>query len=188
MKKYVIFWVFTLTAINAFSQKNRLGFILAIPIVTGDNYLKENYKGSIDLGAQYRFYTTEFFNIGASANISFLDFNNENFTVQPDINANFIQPRLFGELHIKRFRGILGAGPAFATFSTENALEPGQTEKVKDKTNGLNINIGVSIDIVQGLFAIAQYDYIKIKAFGSLDDSDFNRNVNLIKIGLGYRF
>ncbi|KQC29383.1 hypothetical protein AAY42_05300 [Flagellimonas eckloniae] len=169
------------------AQKGKFSAALSYPLPFGDTYFKENYTGNIDVGAQYRFANSEFLNFGVSANASFYAFENENFTTQPDINARFVQPRLFGELHVGRLRVQVGGGYSFATFSTENALEPGRTEKVKDNTNGPNINAAVSIDIVKGLFVVAQYDYIKISAFGSLEDIDFNRQVNLFKVGLGYR-
>ncbi len=169
------------------AQKGKFSAALSYPLPISDTYFKENYTGNIDIGAQYRFANSEFLNFGVSANASFYAFENENFTTQPDINARFVQPRLFGELHVGRLRVQVGGGYSFATFSTENALEPGRTEKVKDNTNGLNANVAISVDIIKGLFVVAQYDYIKISAFGSLEDIDFNRQVNLFKVGLGYR-
>lgn len=188
MKKTPILILLILLSFYGMAQKNKFSATLSYPLTTGDNFVNENYQGTIAIGAQYRFYNVEFFNLGASIDATFLEFDNENFTVQPDINARFIQPRLFGEVHLGRFRGVLGAGWAFTSFRTENALEPGQTETVTDNSNGFNLNVSASVDIVMGLFAIAQYDYIKISAFGSLADNDFNTNIGLIKLGLGYRF
>ncbi len=174
-------------SISAIAQKGKFSGTVSYPIPLGDNYVKENYTGTLDIGAQYRFAASEFLNFGVSTNVGFYEFENENFTTQPDINARFIQPRLFGELHVGRVRVQVGGGYSFATFSTENALEPGRTEKVRDNTNGPNANVAVSLDIVKGLFVMAQYDYIRISAFGSLADTDFNEQVNLVKVGLGYR-
>ncbi|KAB5492153.1 hypothetical protein [Flagellimonas hadalis] len=115
--------------------------------------------------------TGEVINLGASINVGFYAFENKNFTAQPDINGTFIQPRLFGELVAGICREQEGAGNGFATFSMENALEPGQTKKVKDKTNGPNVNVAASLDIFMGLFVKAQYDYMNNSEYGSLDDS-----------------
>ncbi len=172
----------------ATAQKGKFSGVLSYPILIGDNFVNTNYKGNIDLGAQYRFVTSEFLNLGISVNVGFYAFENENFTVQPDINGRFVHPRLFGELHVGRLRVQLGGGYGFTSFRTENAIGPGEVEKVRDNSDGVNINGAISVDIVQGLFAMAQYDYIKIKTFGSLADTDFNRNIGLVKLGFGYRF
>ncbi|WP_418498942.1 hypothetical protein [Flagellimonas sp.] len=144
---------------------------VSYPIPSGENYFNDYYKGNVDLGAQYRFMTSDVINLGASVNVGFYAFENKNFTVQPDINGTFIQPRLFGELVAGICREQVGAGNGFATFSMENALEPGQTKKVKDKTNGPNVNVAASLDIFMGLFVKAQYDYMNTSEYGSLDDS-----------------
>ncbi|NAY93466.1 outer membrane beta-barrel protein [Muricauda sp. JGD-17] len=169
-------------------QKGKLSAELSHPIPIGDNYFNDFYTGSVDIGAQYRIVTTEVINFGASLNVGFYSFENENFNIQPDINATFIQPRAFAEAVAGFFRFQLGVGYGFATFSTQNALEPGETETVRDRTNGPNINTAVTFDVFKGLFVKGQYDYLRISEFGSLDDSDFVRNVNLVKVGLGYRF
>ncbi|MEK6152004.1 outer membrane beta-barrel protein [Flavobacteriaceae bacterium 3-367] len=188
MRKICILAITLSCTLFGLAQKGKFSGALSFPIPIGDNFVNENYKGIIDLGAQYRFFTTEFFNLGASVNASFYEFENENFTVQPDINARFIQPRVFGELHVGRLRVQVGGGYTFTSFRTENALGPGQTEKVRDNSEGPNANAAISFDVFKGLFVMAQYDYIKIDTFGSLADNDFNKQIDLVKLGLGYRF
>jgi glucosamine--fructose-6-phosphate aminotransferase (isomerizing) len=54
--------------------------------------------------------------------------------------------------------------------------------------NGLNLNLGVSYNFSEKLFATLQYDFIKLSSDSVAIDSNFNRNVNILKIGFGLRF
>lgn len=58
-----------------------------------------------------------------------------------------------------------------------------------DETQGgININLGTSIKMTRRLFAQVQYDFIKFGTGDDLEKNSFNTNVNLPKVGMGYRF
>jgi opacity protein-like surface antigen len=53
--------------------------------------------------------------------------------------------------------------------------------------DGLNLNVAIAYDLTDALFVQVQYDYIRLSARNSIDSS-YNKNVNIIKLGFGYRF
>ena len=62
-----------------------------------------------------------------------------------------------------------------------NSSSSSQTE------SGINLILGVAYDITKKLFTQVQYDFIKIGVDNEVPDTKYNRNINILKIGLGYR-
>jgi len=56
-----------------------------------------------------------------------------------------------------------------------------------DNQNGFNLNFGVSYDINNRFFTQIQYDFIKLGKEDDIPNTSFNRNVNILKVGLGYK-
>ncbi|WP_299602534.1 hypothetical protein [uncultured Aquimarina sp.] len=53
---------------------------------------------------------------------------------------------------------------------------------------GLNLNLGIAYDITKKIFAQVQYDFSSISAPNDIPDTSFNTQIQLLKIGVGYRF
>ena len=61
------------------------------------------------------------------------------------------------------------------------------TSSASENESGINLNLGTSYDITNKIFAIIQYDFIKITVEDEVPDTKYNTNINIIKIGIGYR-
>ena len=55
-----------------------------------------------------------------------------------------------------------------------------------DNLNGLGLNFGVAYDINNKFFIQIQYDFTKLNV-NDVPDIKFNTNVNLMKIGIGFK-
>ena len=140
------------------------------------------------------YYCCNFLNIGASLNAGILK-NSKEDRVQPfDVTTFVIQPRIFAELDsesLTKFHPSIGLGYTFMSFNTSgidilnpdnpNSSSSSQTE------SGINLILGVAYDITKKLFTQVQYDFIKIGVDNEVPDTKYNRNINILKIGLGYR-
>ena len=194
MKQKLLLALLLIFSIKLFSQNSKFSLELNYPIPIGENFIEKNYNGIIDLGLKYRFTDLSFLNIGASLNAGILK-NSKEDRVQPfDVTTFVIQPRIFAELDsesLTKFHPSIGLGYTFMSFNTSgidilnpdnpNSSSSSQTE------SGINLILGVAYDITKKLFTQVQYDFIKIGVDNEVPDTKYNRNINILKIGLGYR-
>ena len=191
MKKKLLFALLIILTSNSFSQDSKFSLELNFPIPFGNNLIGQNYNGIVDLGASYKFANIAPINIGASLNTGIL-INNANLINRfPNFNviSYVIQPKVFGELNLgllENFHPSLGLGYTVIITSANNRSDiidlPNNTE------SGINFNLGLAYDITQKLFIKSQYDFIKLSANDNSVNNKFNTNVNILKIGFGYRF
>ena len=187
MKQKLFLGIFLIFAIKSFSQDSKYSLELNFPIPIDDNFIGNNYSGIIDVGAKVRFTNLKTINIGVSLNGGVLT-NNSNQSVR--VTSYIIQPRVFGELAIKSISKLhpsIGLGYAILSFNALGSNNGSDLLKVNDAQSGVNFNLGLSYDITERLFAQGQFDFIKLVDNNNVPDLKFNRNVNILKIGLGYR-
>ncbi len=106
------------------------------------------------------------------------------------VKSYIIQPRVFGELVIKsinKLHPLIGLGYAIMAFNALGSNNGFEILEVNNTQSGVNFNFGLSYDITESLFAQAQFDFIKLVVNNEVPDIKFNRNGNILKIGLGYR-
>jgi opacity protein-like surface antigen len=185
MKQKLLLALLLIFSIKSFSQNSKFSLELNYPIPIGENFIEKNYNGITDLS---------FLNIGASLNAGILK-NSKEDRVQPfDVTTFVIQPRIFAELDsesLTKFHPSIGLGYTFMSFNTSgidilnpdnpNSSSSSQTE------SGINLILGVAYDITKKLFTQVQYDFIKIGVDNEVPNTKYNRNINILKIGLGYR-
>ena len=190
MKQNLLFIVLLLLCIKLFSQESKFSLELNYPIPIDNNFVSENYNGIIDVGLKYRFSNIDFLNIGASINASiFIDSYHD---VPFAVNIHTIQPRIFSELDLESLSKFHPAIALGYTFITSNA---GGDENINPFANGsgkngggYNLNLALVYDLTNRLFAQIQYDFIKIGVDNEVPDIKYNTNINVLKLGLGYRF
>ena len=196
MKQKLFYTLLLLTAIHTFSQETKFSIEANYPFTMGENFIGNNYKGIADAGIKYRFTDVKLVNLGLSINGSLLKYN---FKVQDDfsepfdykVNAYFIQPRIFAELiitSIEEFHPSASLGYSFILF---NVTGPDpldfSNETAKDSQDGINLNVALAYDLTEKIFIQLQYDFIKLGTSNDIPNTTYNTNVDLVKIGLGFR-
>ncbi|WP_108805304.1 outer membrane beta-barrel protein [Aquimarina sp. Aq107] len=186
MKKNALLLVILIPCFQLFSQDSKISFELNYPIPFGDNFLGDNYVGIIDAGADYRFIELNPVKIGVSINGNVL--TNNKFDTS-ETTAYILQPRIFGELtieSIKKLRPSVGIGYTVIVLDSSITTNTGELNET-ETLNGFNLNVGIGYNITKKFFAQIQYDFLRLSEEDNVPDIAFNRNVNLLKIGLGYR-
>ena len=195
MKQKLLLTFLLIFSIKSFSQDSKFSLELNYPIPIDENFIGKNYNGVIDLGLKYGFSNLSFLNIGASLNAGILKKSDEDIVQSFEVVAFPIQPRVFAELDLEslpKFHPSIGLGYTFIIFRVAgmdsfNVDDPGSS--ISSQTEGgINLNLGVAYDITNRWFAQVQYDFIKIGAKENVNAIKYNTNINILKIGLGYRF
>ncbi|WP_142785266.1 hypothetical protein [Changchengzhania lutea] len=89
---------------------------------------------------------------------------------------------------MNKFHSSLGLGYTFMTFKASgiDSSNP-DTSSSSQAESGINLNLAMVYGISDKLFAQVQYDFIKIGVDNKVPDITYNTNINILKIGLGYR-
>ncbi|WP_299517413.1 hypothetical protein, partial [uncultured Flavobacterium sp.] len=86
--------------INSYSQNSKLSLELNYPIPFDNNFIADNYKSIIDVGAKYRFINSKVINMGVALNAGVLYFkNNQSYLQDYKVTNYMIQPKIFGEFN-----------------------------------------------------------------------------------------
>jgi opacity protein-like surface antigen len=192
MKQNFLLTLLLIFSIKSFSQDSKFSLELNYPIPIDNNFVGENYNGIIDIGADYRSANLNPVNIGISLNGGVLVNNsNQNNGFQNfKVTSYVIQPRIFGELDLEsmdKFHPTVGLGYTIMVFNASGTNNGFDVSDASDTQSGFNFNFGLAYDITEKLFVQAQYDFIKLGVDSDVPDIKFNTNVNILKIGLGYR-
>ncbi|WP_298266076.1 outer membrane protein [uncultured Lutibacter sp.] len=192
MKQKLLLTLLLIFSIKSFSQESKFSLELNYPIPIDNNFIGENYNGIIDIGADYRIVNLNPVNLGVSLNAGVLTNNvNENNGLQNfKITSYVIQPRIFAELDlesIERFHPSVGLGYTIMDFNASGTNNGFDVSDASDTQSGFNFNFGLAYDITEKLFVQVQYDFVKLGVDNDVPDIKFNTNVNILKIGLGYR-
>jgi len=190
MKQKLFFILLIIFTVKSFSQDSKISFELNYPIPADNNFVGENYNGVIDMGIDYKFVDLSSINIGTSMNMGVISSNSNLNLSYPNqkINSYLIQPRIFGEMNlagIEKLHPSLGLGYTFMIFKAKDINDISTIPSNTD--SGFNFNFGIAYDVSDSFFVQIQYDFIKLNENDELLNSTYNTNVNLVKIGLGYR-
>ena len=187
MKNYLLFILLFVLATRVHGQDHKIDVSVNYPVPFGNNFVGVQYTSVVDIGAGYRFDESGQLSFGVSFNGSML-FNDAN----PDVTVNtfLLQPRLFCELKLEeaeKFHPSIGIGYSVMVFDvvgTSNGFDVSGS----GSQSGINLNLGLSVDLTARLFARLQYDFIKLSTPEGIPSTPFNSNINILKPGIGYRF
>ena len=193
MKQDLFLAFLLIFTIKLFSQDSKFSIELNYPIPIDDNLIGRNYNGIIDAGLKYRFVDLDFMKIGASFNAGMYK-NTKDDRVQPfDVTTYIFSPRIYGEFNIKSLPKLypsVGVGYSILTFRADADSFNNQNDlsvSSSENENGINLNFGIAYDITNEIFAQIHYDFIKIGVDNEVPDIKYNTNINILKIGIGYR-
>ena len=189
---YIFLLIFS--TFNSFSQDSKSTIELSYPIAIDDNFIGDNYNGIIDAGFKFRLANLNLINLGGSINVGYYK-NSKSERVQPiNVNLYTIQPRLFAELNLDNLPKLhpsVGIGYSIFLFKAKSNSNINGDIDIPNETldeSGLNFNLGLAYDITDTIIIQVQYDFIKINIDDNIPDIKYNTNINILKIGLGYRF
>ncbi len=195
MKQKLLLVFLLFVTIKTFSQDSKFSLEVNFPIPIGDNFLGENYNGIVDIGAKYRFVKKDLLNLGASVNFGYVQNTKSgatNLNQLFDVKIFPIQPRIFAEFNIPNLESLhpqIGLGYSILINNAKadiiNTLN--LPADINDNESGFNFNLGLSYDLSDKFFLQAQYDFIKIGVKNGVPDISYNTNINIIKLGIGFR-
>ena len=96
---------------------------------------------------------------------------------------------MFAELDIasiEKIHPFLGIGYTFINFQLSGSNNGMDVSGESDNLNGFGLNFGIIYDLTNKVFIQAQYDFTKLN-IDDVPDIEFNANVNLLKVGIGFR-
>ncbi|OAB77374.1 hypothetical protein [Cochleicola gelatinilyticus] len=194
MKVILNFYLFLFISAFMHAQNSNLSLEVSYPLPVDDNFVGRNYNGIANLGVKYIFADARSFDFGASLDLGALTSSKERRVQGFNVFALFIQPRVFVALDseaIPKFHPALGIGYSILVFhvARNEFTDPNFPEPIDttQSNEGVNVNASLAYDITDRFYAQIQYDFLKVSYDGNLPDLKYNRNVNLFKIGVGYR-
>ena len=191
MKQNLLVGLLLIFTLNAFTQDSKFSLEANYPITIDQNFLGEDSYGIIDLGLKYRFVELNPLKLGISINGGVLvDNSNQNNSPQDFLVTTYIiQPKIFAEFNIQsieNFHPFIGLGYTFMNFQLSGSNNGMDVSGESDKLSGFGLNFGIAYDISRKIFIQAQYDFTKLNV-DDVPDIKFNTNVNLLKLGIGFR-
>ncbi len=173
----------------SFCQNSKLSVEINYPIPFDNNFIADNYKSIIDVGAKYRFINSRVINIGISFNAGILYFENTKSYIQDYKVTNYmLQPKIFGEFNLKKFKPFLGLGYTSMIFDYNGNNNEFEINGKSDTQSGIDFNVGFKYNVLKNVFVQVQYDYIILDIGEEIPRTKYNTNVNIFKIGMGYNF
>ncbi|MFS4468738.1 outer membrane protein [Maribacter sp. 2210JD10-5] len=88
---------------------------------------------------------------------------------------------------INKFHPSVGLGYTIMVFDASGTNDGFDVIDASDTQSGFNFDLGLAYNATEKLFVQAQYDFVKLGINNDVPDTKFNTNVNILKIGLGYR-
>lgn len=191
MKLKLLFILSFFCFTNSFAQDSNFNVELNYPLPIDDNFIGKNYDGIIEAGLRYRFVNTSILNVGIALNSGVLKNTNSNNEIPIDVTVISVQPRIFAELDIEAlpsFHPSVALGYSYINFKSKNFRDTSiEDAKTLDSRNGFNFNFGMAYNITKTLFIQAQYDFVKLSVNNGVPSTRYNTEVNMLKLGLGYR-
>lgn len=180
------------TSVLSYAQQYKWSLEGNFPYTFGDNFVDEGYNGVADLGLKYQFARFNTFDLGASLNVGAYLRDDTRFDGSPNANGNAVlfQPRLFASFNIDRqprLHPMLGLGYSIFAFFIDDQNFAGADFQESASDDGINLNLAVAYDIYDHFYVQLQYDYVRLSARNTRQ-TPYNQNVNIIKVGIGYRF
>ncbi len=189
MKK-TLFILLTFYCSSVFSQTQTLTLGLNYPILVGNNFLKTNYTGIIDAEVKYFPYKLKKLKLGITTNIGLLtnsnDFISKFIVDNPNltpVTVLLIKPGLTTEIEFGRFVPYAVLGYSFFNYMSKNM--PTNEDSSND---GLNLILGLKYNLFEHFFVNANFDYTRFRLESEALDISYNKDIYLLKAGIGYRF
>lgn len=181
-----------MSSLFSYGQESNFSIEANFPYTFGDNFVDEGYNGAADVGLKYRFAEYSAVDLGASLNVGAFFRDDTRFDGSSDINRNAIifQPRIFASYHIDGYpqlHPMVGLGYSIFAFNVNDENFAGADFQENSSDDGFNLNVAVAYDVAEKWFLQLQYDFIKLSA-RNVRKTPYNQNVNILKIGIGYRF
>lgn len=189
MKKLILIAILCLFTQKGFSQYSNFSFELNYPMMLDNNFIGENYNGLLDLGIDYTFTNSNPVNFGISINGGALQNNsNKNVGNSFKVTCYTIKPRLFAAMNPLYYNGFSPSiGLGYSVFIFDISGSNDYSDEPSDSQNGFNLNLGFGYDFSDRFFAQVQYDFVNLGVQEDVPDVKYNKHVNILKIGLGYR-
>ncbi|WP_181899413.1 outer membrane beta-barrel protein [Flagellimonas nanhaiensis] len=195
MRKILSIFIFSLALMSNAQLDNKRVYVgVNYPLAVGDNAFEVVQGGIIDLEAGFDFVALGPVKLGFSTNVMFSE-GDPNDLGEPTpfkkSKSTLVQPRFNATLDSKalpKLRPSVGLGYTFQSLS--NDLKLGREDMGYDEKpsfDGLNVNLGLRYDVISIIYIKAQYDYIRLSKKQGYVDSDFFRNIGLLKFGIGVR-
>ena len=189
MKK-TLFILFIVYCNSAVSQTQKFSVALNYPIPLGKNFITNNYIGIVDAEARYYPYRLKNLRLGVCADIGLLTnsaafiskYSVDNPNLTP-VSTLLIKPGLTAEMEFGRFAPNAGIGYSFFNFMSKNIPANEDTT-----TDGLNLNLGLKYNLFQHFFLNVNFDYTRCRIEGGIPDISYNRDIFLLRAGVGYNF
>lgn len=191
MNQFFLLGLLLIFTIESFSQNSKFSIEASFPVTVGENRFGEAFNGVIDIGTKFRISSFNLVDVLASINGGLLNRKSIQDPQIQNLEAKYylIQPRIYGKLKIESLEKIhpmLGVGYTIMILNSTTTFNS-TTINQNETESGINLNFGVSYDFAEKIFAQIQYDFVKLKVNDNVPDIKFNTNVNIIKIGIGFR-
>ncbi|GAA4299198.1 outer membrane beta-barrel protein [Aestuariibaculum suncheonense] len=189
MKLKICFVFFLLSiVIKSVAQDSKFSVGINSPIPFDHNFINKYYNGVVDLGIDYKLFSTKTLGLGLAFNAGLL--KSDESVIDLKIKSYVIQPKLFIEFNIVKFHPFLRGGYSSMIFRTKERSEEiggyyGVALSLNNTQSGLNINPGLKYNINDDFFVQAQYDHIYLGSEEPIRRTRYNNAVHIIKIGLG---
>ncbi len=187
MKKALFLLFFILIYLSAQAQNKDWSIEINYPFSVIESFGASN-QGLVGLGLKYRFANYEKWQLGASLDGTWFstEFGADSDPPQiTDVRDLFLQPRFFADLRLSennKWHFVGGLGWTFYQVARETFLGEEQIGDEKDWENGLNMNLGFTLNLSARWFMATQFDMIILTG----DESD--RVLGIVKIGAGFSF
>ncbi len=181
-----------MTCLLSFGQVSKFSIEANFPYTFGDNFVDEGYNGVADLWLKYRFAAYSAFDLGASLNIGAFLRDNSRFDGSPVVNGNAVifQPKIYASFKLEAYpqlHPMVGLGYSIFAFHMNSENFAGADFQENSSDDGVNINAAIAYDVSEKMFLQVAYDYVQLSA-RNVRDVAYNTNVNILKLGIGYRF
>ena len=175
-------------------QNYRWTTSLNYPITIDQNFIGENYNGFLDIGLSYQCVNYDYLSIGASINAGIFS-NNDNLDITSIDNFKAItysiEPKIsfIGTIpSLEVIHPFIGLGYSFFLFDISGVNQGLGIVEHGDTLYGFSFNTGLQIDISNRVFINLEYDFTKVDRDDLVPDTRYNKNVNFVKLGAGFRF
>jgi opacity protein-like surface antigen len=173
------------------AQFNTWSFEMNYPLVIDSNFVGQNFNGLLDLGLNYYLHEALNYKISASLHNSLFKDRTEIIDQGTDFNYLlwFIQPRIKVDFilnNMPKVHPYLGVGYSFMVPFTNGNTATFFPEGGKTRA-GYNVIVGLNFDFSEKWYANAGYDFVRLSQVGSISNA-YLQNVNVLKLGFGYKF
>jgi hypothetical protein len=196
MKRYLVN-LLLLISLLSFSQNSKFRIEASYPLPIDQNFIGKYYDGIADLGVKYQIRELNNFTLGVSLNTALLKADRNEYSIFLDgpisykVTSYSFEPRFFMELKLKKITKLhtaFGIGYSFMFFNIKNTSPEENIPNSSSTQSGINTNLQIAYDISNRIYVQTQYDFILLTNLeDGIPKNKYNTNINLIKLGIGFR-